>query len=421
MTDRSPGRDLIYLDNAATAFPKPRDVLDEMVETYARLGASPGRGAYDLAVEAGEYVAGVREQVAAFFGFSAAERVVFTANATDALNLAIQGLVEPGDHVVSTRLEHNSVLRPLFHLRERGCIEYDLIPFDSRGLVAPSDIEGAIRPTTKLVVVCHGSQVLGTVQPVEEIARVCSERGVPLLLDVAQSAGQVSIDMDGWGVGALAFTGHKALLGPPGSGGLLLAPDVGVRSTRFGGTGIDSHSLRHTQSFPHRLEAGTLNLLGIIGLSLGLEHLARLGMEQCHTKEMALIRRLYEGLRSIPGIRVYSPPPRAGDLPLLVCDVEGMVAEDVGAILDGDFGIAVRTGLHCAPLIHADLGTAPAGLVRFSLGYGSTDADIDRALEAMAEIAGASSGSACQEAAEKGSLGRENAPGGTILRPQSRE
>jgi len=380
-------RDLVYFDHAATSFPKPREVLEQMVETYTRLGVSPGRGTYDLAMEAGEFVAHAREQLAAFFGAPDPARVVFAANATDALNLAIQGLVGPGDHVVSTRLEHNSVLRPLFHLRERGWVDYDLVPFDAQGLVDPGDIDRAIRADTRLVVVCHGSQVLGTVQPVDQIARVCARHGVPLLVDAAQSAGQVPIDLTAWGVSALAFSGHKALLGPSGTGGLVLAPDLDVKSTRFGGTGVDSHSLRHTQSFPQRLEAGSANLLGVIGLSLGLQYLLRLGLEESHEREMALIRRLRAGLCSLPGVSVLSPPPRDGDLPVLACTVEGMDPEDVGAILDGDHGLAVRTGLHCAPFVHADLGGAPTGSVRFSLGHSNTDQDVDLALEAMAKIA----------------------------------
>ncbi len=207
------------------------------------------------------------------------------------------------------------------------------------------------------------------------------------MLDTAQSAGQVPIDMRAWGVSAVAFTGHKALLGTSGSGGLVLAPDLEVNSTRFGGTGVESHSLRHTQSFPHRLEAGTLNLLGVIGLSLGMRHLLCVGLEESHRREMALIRRLRQGLCSLPHVIVHSPPPRDGDLPILTCNVEGLVPEDVGAILDADYGIAVRTGLHCAPLAHSDLGTGDRGGVRFSLGHLNTDDDIDRALEAMADIA----------------------------------
>ncbi len=388
MTAGALSRDLIYLDNAATSFPKPSQVLEQMVETYARLGVSPGRGTYDLAMEAAEFVTHAREQVTAFFGSSDPDRAVFAASATDALNLAIQGLVSEGDHVVSTRLEHNSVLRPLFHLKERGSIDYDLAPFDGAGLVDPSDIDRAIRPNTRLVVLCHGSQVLGTVQPVGEIAAVCAAHGVPLLLDAAQTAGQVPVDMQAWGVSAVAFSGHKALLGPSGIGGLVVTPDLEVRSTRFGGTGLESHSLRHTQSYPQRLEAGTANLLGIIGLSLGLDYLQRLGLNESRGREMALIRRLREGLVSTPGVSVLSPAPRDGDLPLLTCTVDGMDPEDVGAILDADYGIAARTGLHCAPFVHADLGVDPVGSVRFSLGHGNRDEDIDRAVEAMAQIAG---------------------------------
>ncbi len=380
--------DLIYLDNAATTFPKPREVLDRMVEVYARLGVSPGRGSYDLAVEAAALVQQVRQTVARFFGVPDPERVIFAANATDALNLAIQGMVRPGDHVVSTRLEHNAVLRPLYHLKQRGQIEYDLVPFDALGFVDPEAIAKAIRPNTRLVVLCHASNVLGTVQPAADIGRICAARGVPLLIDAAQSAGQVAIDMAAWHGSAVAFTGHKSLLGPSGIGGLALCPGLDVASTRFGGTGIESQSPIHTQTFPHRLEAGTLNLLGIIGLSAGLDYLQQEGMERTHQREMALIERLYEGLRSLPRVTVYGPPPGKRQTPVLACTIEGMVAADVGAILDGDYGIAVRTGLHCAPLVHADLGIPAPGTVRFSVGYANTDEDIGQALEAMAAISG---------------------------------
>lgn len=380
-------RGLIYLDNAATSFPKRRELLEEMVDVYARIGVSPGRGSYDLSTEATDYVARVRRQVARFFGAPDPERVVFAANATDALNLCIQGVVGPGDHVVSTRLEHNSVLRPLFHLRERGWIEYDLVGFDRQGLVDPEAVERAIRPNTRLVVICHGSQVLGTVQPVGEIGKRCRALGVPLLVDVAQTAGQVPVDMVALRASALAFTGHKALLGPSGSGGLVLSPDLEVRSTRFGGTGIESHRLEHTQSFPHRLEAGTLNLLGVIGLGLGMEHVVKEGIEATHDREMALIRRLRDGLCALPGVTAYSPPPRDSDLPVLTCGIRGLTPEDAGAILDADYGIAVRTGLHCSPLAHADLGTGDLGSIRFSLGALNTGIEIDAALEAVAAVA----------------------------------
>ncbi len=383
MSDR-----VIYLDNAATTFPKPGRVFDRMVETYGRLGVSPGRGSYDLAVEAEHLVAETRLKLASFFGAPDPDRVVFASNATDALNLAIQGMVGPGDHVVSTRLEHNSVLRPLFHLRERGWIEYDLVPFDNQGFVDPQEIASAIRLNTRLVAVTHASNVLGTVQPVREIARVCSERGVPLLIDTAQSAGQVPIDMGGWGVSAIAFTGHKSLLGPTGTGGLVCSPDLRIEPTRFGGTGVDSQNPRHTATFPHRLEAGTLNLMGIIGLSAGLDYLLEQGLATLRLQEMALLKRFREGLASLPRVTLYGSPPGDSHVPLILCNVQGLNPTDVGTILDGDYGIAVRTGLHCAPLVHTDLGTISTGAVRFSLGYSTTEEDIDAALRAMAEISG---------------------------------
>lgn len=379
---------MIYLDNAATTFPKPPVVLSAMVETYARLGVSPGRGGYDLASEAEALVDGVRRRVAAFFGAPDAEGVIFASNATDALNTAVQGLLKPGDHVVSTRLEHNSVLRPLHHLRQRSIIEYDLVPFDGRGFIDPRDVARAIRPHTRLVIVNHASNVLGTVQPVREIAGVCTDREVPLLIDAAQSAGVVPIDMGGWGVAAIAFTGHKGLLGPSGTGGLIVRPDLDIQTTRFGGTGVDSKSLVHTQTLPHRLEAGTINLLGIIGLSAGLDFLAEEGLDRIRDREMDLLKRLLGGLSGLDRIEFCGATDLSDRIGLVTINVKGMDPADVGAILDADFGIAVRTGLHCAPLVHETIGTSPDGGVRFSIGPFNTASDIDRTIEAMAAIAG---------------------------------
>ncbi|NMB41148.1 MAG: aminotransferase class V-fold PLP-dependent enzyme [Firmicutes bacterium] len=378
---------LIYLDNAATSFPKPREVLKKMLKTYVRSGVSPGRGSYDLADEAAELVYQTRRKLTRFFSASDPERVIFTANATDALNIALQGLLRPGDHVVSTRLEHNSVLRPLYHLEKQGMIEYDLVCFDDSGYICPQQIMKAVKHNTKLVVVSHASNVLGTVQPAKEIARLCSEHGIPLLLDAAQSAGHIPIDMHSWGIGALAFTGHKALLGPTGIGGLILSPGLDIRTTRFGGTGIESRSLIHTQSFPHRLEAGTLNLAGILGLSASLDYLEQKNYEHLWQREMALTQRLYDGLRSISKVVFLSPPPTKQSVPVLTCAMKDMDSGDVGDILDGDYGIAVRIGLHCAPLVHVDLGTDASGAIRFSPGPFNTDKDIDFAVAAMAEIA----------------------------------
>jgi cysteine desulfurase / selenocysteine lyase len=378
---------MVYLDNAATTFPKPAHLLREMVETYERIGVSPGRGAYDAAVIAGEFVAQARAKVAKFFGSDDPSRVIFAANATDALNTVIAGLVRPGDHVVATRLDHNSVLRPIHHLAERGIITYDLAPFDGRGFVGPGAVAALIRPNTRAVVICYSSNVLGTIQPIAEIGRLCTERGVALVVDAAQGAGQTPIDMTLLGISALAFTGHKSLYGPSGVGGLVLGPDLQVEPTRFGGTGTDSSSLVHPRAYPMRLEAGTINLLGVIGLSLGIDHIESIGLDEIHGREMALLERLRDGLSENPSITLYCARDLGEHLPVLTANVEGMDADDVGAILDGDYGIAVRVGLHCAPLVHRDLGTVAQGAVRFSLGLFNTADEIDLAIEAMNAIA----------------------------------
>ena len=377
---------LTYLDNAATAFPKPREVLLQMTETYSRLGVSPGRGGYDLSVEASEFVEQTRRKLANFFGAADPQRVIFSANATDALNLIIQGVLQPGDHAVATRLEHNSVLRPLEHLRQQGYIEYDLVPFDAMGFIDPQDVIARLRSNTRLVVITHASNVLGTVQPVAQTARLCAQRGVSVVVDTAQSAGTIPIDMQRWGISALAFTGHKALCGPTGIGGLVAAKDFDIRTTRFGGTGVESRSLTHTQSYPHRLEAGTLNLLGIAGLSAGLDFIMAEGLDSAHQREMVLLKRLRDALAGLPGVDLYCAENLDRHVAVLAANVKGMDPEDVGVILDGDFDIAVRIGLHCAPLVHADLKTSPRGAVRFSLGRFNTDADIDRAIAAMDKI-----------------------------------
>jgi len=379
--------EMIYLDNAATTFPKPREVLDRMVSLYAAKGVSPGRGGYDLALEAEEMVSGARRRLSQFFGGDDPDRVIFASNATDALNLVIQGAVKPGGHVVSSQLEHNSVLRPLHHLKEKGLIDFDLVPFDGQGFIDPGDVARAIRPNTQFVLLTHASNVLGTIQPIEAIAALCRERGIPLIIDTAQSAGLVPINISAWGLSAMAFTGHKSLLGPTGIGGLILSRDFEVQSTRFGGTGINSHELTHTQTYPHRLEAGTINFLGILGLMAGMDYLATEGTENILQKERSLARRLWEGLAQIQRVRLYGIDRMDRRLGVILANVEGMIPADVGAILDADFGIATRVGLQCAPLAHQRLGTGRAGGVRFSLGPFNTAEQIDQTVEAMKKIA----------------------------------
>ena len=380
---------MIYLDNAATTFPKAPGTLERALERYRELGVSPGRGNHDLAMRASDAVDEVRAKVAAFFGAPDPQRVAFGGNATDALNTAILGLVRPGDHVVATRLDHNSVLRPLHHLAGQGVITWDAAPFDEVGIVTANAVESLLRPNTRCVVMTHASNVIGTVQPVAEIARRCAARGVPLIVDAAQSAGQVPIDMTAMGISALAFTVHKSLYGPSGIGGLVVMPALDVETSRFGGTGMDSASLTHTQGYPLRLEAGTLNLLGVLGLGEGLDFVTAEGVAAIHAREAALLARLRDGLAAIDGVSLYVAEGDLADrVAVLACNVAGVHPQDVGAILDGDFDIAVRVGVHCAPLVHRDLGTIDRGAVRFSLGAFTTEADVDAAVEAMRAIAG---------------------------------
>lgn len=378
---------MIYLDNAATTWPKVGDCLRQALEEYLQLGASPGRGGYDRAVESETAVAAIRHRISRFFGAGKDARVCFAANATDALNTLIQGLISPGAHVVSSRLEHNSVLRPLHHLEQQGKISLDLVPFDANGFIDPAVVAAAIRPATCLVILSHASNVLGTVQPARQFGAICRAHRVPLVLDVAQSAGIIPIDMQGWDVQGIAFTGHKSLFGPTGIGGLVITPEIDPLPSRFGGTGIDSLNPLQPLIYPNRLEAGTINLLGILGLGKSLEYVER-HWHKALSREMVLLQQLRDGLKGCKRIRLFPLDDLDNHLPLLTCTVDGMSSTDVGAILDGDYDIAVRTGLHCAPLVHETMGTLESGAIRFSLGPFTTEAEIAETVRAMAVIAG---------------------------------
>jgi len=378
----------IYLDNAATTYPKPAEVLLPMVEQYMKIGVSPGRGSYDLAVSAEDFIRATRIKLASFFNAPDPDGVIFTANATESLNLAISGIVKPGDHVITTRLEHNSVLRPLYHLQQQGKIDCSLVPFDEKAFIDPEDIARKIRANTKLVIVNHASNVLGTIQPVARVGELCAARKIPFLVDASQSAGQIPVNMAVIKASAIVFTGHKSLYGPTGIGGLIVHPDLKITPTKFGGTGIESRSLIHTRKLPHRLEAGTHNLMGIIGISLGIDYLVDKSLKAFHGKEMKLMDQLCTGLSKIKGVTLYCAEDLTDHLAVLSVNIKGMTPEDTGAILDADFNIAARVGLHCAPLVHEGLGTSKQGTVRFSLGFFNTEAEMDRVIKAMSLIAG---------------------------------
>ncbi len=377
---------MIYLDNAATSFPKPEHCFREALEEYLASGASPGRGGYDASLEAMERVERVRRKMASFFG---ADGFVtcFGYNATDALNTLIQGVAQPGGHVVSTRLEHNSVLRPLHELRKAGVCSFDLVPFNGEGFVEPEAVAKVLRPETCLVMLNHTSNVLGTVQPAAEVGELCRERGIPFFLDASQSAGAVPICTREWKVSGLAFAGHKSLLGPPGIGGLVIDPDLDVRPSRFGGTGLDSANLFQVGEYPERLEAGTVNTLGILVLGKCLDYLQSEELFQARENEALLHRRLVEGLEQLDEVTLHCPGFGEGRIPVVSLNLAGWAPTDAGMVLDGDFEIAVRTGLHCAPLVHQDLGNQKAGSIRVSLGPFNTVHDVQAVLEALASMA----------------------------------
>jgi cysteine desulfurase family protein len=380
--------DLIYLDNAATSFPKPEAVYTFMDQFYRKFGVNPGRSGFDLCVEAGDILEGTRKGMARFLGGREPDRLVFSANSTDALNLAIFGLLQKGDHALSTTLEHNSVLRPLYHLSEDEGVEVDYVPFDEKGFVDPDDFKARFKDNTRLVVVNHASNVIGTVQPVKEIGRLCRERGITFLIDASQTAGKVSIDVQELNVDVVAFTGHKSLLGPTGIGGLYVEDGIEVRHTRAGGTGVRSAVRRHLDEYPWRLEYGTTNVLGVAGVSAGLRWLEEKGLETIHEHEMGLVKRLRDGLRDVEGVVSYCQEDLTDHIAVYVFNVEGIEASNTGTMLDVDHNIACRTGLHCAPLVHEQIGTtAIHGAVRFGVGPFNTESDIDRAVAAVKEVA----------------------------------
>jgi cysteine desulfurase family protein len=315
-------------------------------------------------------------------------RLTFSYNASDSLNMIIQGLAEKGDHVITTMLEHNSVLRPLYHLEMNGLIQVSYIAFDDKGYINPDDIKKAIRKNTKMVVMNHCSNVIGTIQPVAEIGKICKEAGVLLIVDTTQSAGSIPIDMQAMGIDAVIFTGHKCLMGPTGIGGSYVMENVPVKYTRFGGTGVRSAQQTHLEEFPYRLECGTLNLLGVAGLNAGIKWIHSNGIDTLHNKEMMLWNKLREGIQRNENVITYCADSSENHNPVLCFNIKGFDAGDVGTMLDVDYNIACRTGLHCAPKVHEGLGTDKIhGTVRLSIGPFNTEEHIDLAITAVKEIA----------------------------------
>ena len=381
---------LIYFDNASTSWPKPESVYSFMTDFYRSTGVSPGRSGYELGIEAATLLDKLRLRLTKFFGGDedAPERLCFGYNATDAMNLIIPGLLKAGDHVITTEVEHNSVIRPINTLVRDGGVEATFVPFDGAGFVNPEDIARAIRPNTRLVIVNHGSNVIGTVQPVAEIGRICREHSIPFALDVSQTAGVVPIDMKAMNVDVLAFTGHKSLMGATGIGGLCVRKHLEIRQVRAGGTGVNSEYPYQLAEYPWRLEYGTINMLGVAALWAGQEWLDAEGITNIHAREMRLARRFVEGVRDIPDIQLYCCDSLENHISTVSLNVGELEAGDAGLRLDIKHDIATRTGLQCAPLVHKRIGTAARrGTVRFSIGAFNTAAEIDAAIAAVAEVA----------------------------------
>ncbi len=380
---------MIYLDNSATTFPKPDSVYDFMLNFYRKHGVNPGRSGFDAAIETEEIVFNTRKMLTELFhGGGDPNRLTFSANATDSLNIILQGLAEKGDHVVTTMLEHNSVLRPLYCMQQQGIIEVSHVPFDEYGYVHPDDIKKAIRKNTKYVVCTHSSNVIGTIQPLKEIGKICKEAGVLFVVDGSQGAGAVEIDMEDCGIDVYIFTGHKCLMGPTGIGGSYVREGVNIRQTRFGGTGVRSALETHLEEYPYRLEAGTLNLLGIAGLNAGVKWIKEKGINNIHQQEILLWDRLRKGLQNIEGVTTYCARDTENQNPVLSFNINGFESADVGTMLDVDYDIACRTGLQCAPKVHIQLNTMNIhGTVRLSIGAFNTEKDIDTTIAAVKEIA----------------------------------
>lgn len=400
-------RDNYYLDNAATSWPKPEVVYTTMDQFFRQYGVNPGRAGHELAVEAEKMIEETRALLAEFFGYGGdPHRVVFTQNATDSLNIAFFGLIESGDHVITTRLEHNSVLRPLAHLKRDQGVDVTYVGGDEQGYVDPEDVRKAITAKTRMVVVNHASNVLGSVQDMEAIGNIAREADILLVIDTCQSAGVIPVPMDDWGIDVLTFTGHKGLFGPMGIGGMIVREDLDVRPLRVGGTGVDSIDPYQPEIYPYHLEAGTVPLPGIAGLNAAQKWFASLGREKagdeglCHADacssalahiyahERRHVEQLASAFRELDGVRVYGPSGNRPRVATLAINVGQLPADQVGAMLDADYHVCVRAGLHCAPLVHEDAGTvSQKGAVRFSPGYFSDDEDIAQAITAVTEIA----------------------------------
>ncbi len=376
------GARLIYLDNAATSFPKPEAVYRRIDEILRIISGNPGRASHRMALEASRVIFTARETTARLFNVKDASRIAFTKNATEGINIALKGLLKPGDHAVTTSFEHNSVVKTLGRLEKSG-VKVTKVRPDKEGLLNPKEIEAAVNRSTKIVCISHASNVFGTIQPIAEIGNLCRKRGVLFMVDGAQTAGVLPMEMEGMNIDIFAATGHKALFGPQGTGFLYLKEGIEPEPLVDGGTG----ELEVSLEMPDRLESGTMNTPGVGGLGAGVEFLLKEGVGKVRKYEEGLIGRLLEGLKKIKGVKIIGPTDASKRVALIAFNIEGQNPAEVGVRLDNDFAIMVRTGVHCAPEAHREAGTHPDGAVRVSPGYFTKEEEVEEFLRAMGEIA----------------------------------
>ena len=376
---------MIYFDNAATTMRKPEPVVQAVANALCSLG-NPGRGVHDAALDASRIIFDTRTKLAEFFHADSPKQIVFTANSTESLNIAIKGVLVPGDHVITTALEHNSVLRPLYEMEEKG-VELTIIPADSRGRICYGDLESGIRENTKAIVCTHGSNLTGNLVDIQRIGAIARNHNLLFLVDASQTAGVFPIDVGEMNIDILCFTGHKSLLGPQGTGGMVVREGLAIRPLLSGGSGVQTYSKTHPAQMPTALEAGTLNAHGLAGLRAAVEYLQETGIHHIRQTEQGLMWEFYRQVCGIPGITVYGDFSQRERCPIVTLNIRDYDSSEVSDALFREYGIATRPGAHCAPLMHRALGTVEQGAVRFSFSHYNTMEEIQIAVSALRELA----------------------------------
>ena len=376
---------MIYFDNAATTLHKPPQVAKAIVQALNSIG-NAGRGATEASLGASRVIYDTREKLCRLFGGESPNRIVFTGNSTESLNIAIKGILNPGDHVITTVLEHNSVLRPLYECRERG-IELTILGCDGKGNISCENIESAVKENTRAIVCTHGSNLTGNMIDISAVGAIAEKHHVLFVVDASQTAGVFPVDVQKMKIDILCFTGHKSLRGPQGTGGMYVRTGVEVRPLLSGGSGVDTYNIHHPKEMPTALEAGTLNGHGIAGLNAALSYLEEIGMDSVRAQELSLMRMFYEGICGIPGVKVYGDFETRQRCPIVSFNIGDYDSSEVSDELFSVYGIATRPGAHCAPLMHKALGTKDQGAVRFSFSHYNTEEEVQTAIEAVRKLA----------------------------------